>query len=175
MPYFSTSLNPGVVLRVPARTPVYPAPRTSDTTRCDWVAMPEQRASVLRATRSPSRMPRTGPVTVATLILPSGEDDGSRDAPSAWVPLDAAARLGEYLGEEGDAGEDAGRLGEERCAPGRLSDDEARVVEGGGVFGQPGGYLGFIGRREKVCFVVGGHDGEGDGGNGAANLAERMS
>ncbi|KHO11639.1 hypothetical protein MAA_10881 [Metarhizium robertsii ARSEF 23] len=78
------------------------------------------------------------------------------------VPLDAAARLGEDLGEEGDAGEDAGRLGEEGGAPGHFADDEAGVVEGGGVFGQPGGYPGFLGRREEVRFVVGGHDGDWD-------------
>ena len=42
------------------------------------VAMPEHLASVLRATRSPSRIFRTGPLTVAQCLI------GSKDSPS-WM------------------------------------------------------------------------------------------
>src|SRR5437762_13659682 len=76
MPYFSTIRNPGVVLRVPARMPLYPLLRTSCNIRRDLslefqdkpylVAIPEHRANVFNATRSPRRSFRAGPATVAT-------------------------------------------------------------------------------------------------------------
>lgn len=60
---------PGVVLRVPATMPLYPASRARISRRRDLVAMPEQRAIVLSATRSPRRRWRAEPRTVAMTVM----------------------------------------------------------------------------------------------------------
>jgi len=70
------------------------------------------------------------------------------------VPLDGAAALGEDLVEEGDASEEAGGLAVQRGGAGRGADDEAAVVEGGGIFGEPGRDLGFVGEGEEVGGVA---------------------
>ena len=63
-----------------------------------------------------------------------------------------AAQLREYLGHERRAGEDGGlgALAEEEGLARGFADDEAAVVEGGRVFCEPGGDLGFPGRGEEV-------------------------
>lgn len=68
----------------------------------------------------------------------------------AGVPLDGAAGLGKDLGEEGHTGQDAARLAPEGGGARRVADDEAAVVEGGRVLGQPGGDLGLPVRRQEV-------------------------
>lgn len=68
----------------------------------------------------------------------------------AGVPLDGAACLGKDLVEEGHAGQDAAGLAPEGGGAGRIADDEAAVVEGGRVLGQPGGDLGLPVRRQEV-------------------------
>jgi hypothetical protein len=59
---------------------VYPAARSLVSREWEAVAMPEQRARVLRATRSPRRSCRTGPDTVATWMMDSPE----MNVPSLW-------------------------------------------------------------------------------------------
>lgn len=75
------------------------------------------------------------------------------------VPLDGAAALREDLVEEGHAGQDACGLGPEGGGARDVADDEAAVVEGGGVFGQPGGDLGLPRGGQEVLqgAVVQGH------------------
>lgn len=68
----------------------------------------------------------------------------------AGVPLDGAARLGKDLVEEGHAGQDAARLAPEGGGARGVADDEAAVVEGRRVLGQPGGDLRLPGRRQEV-------------------------
>lgn len=68
----------------------------------------------------------------------------------AGVPLDGAPGLGEDLVEEGHAGQDAARLAPEGGGARGVADDEAAVVEGGRVLGQPGGDLGLPVRRQEV-------------------------
>ncbi|KAK6300398.1 hypothetical protein J4Q44_G00284960 [Coregonus suidteri] len=72
MAYFSTSRNPGVVLRVPATWPCQPA---SLAMLCSWeqrVAIPEARARQLRAGLSPRRTHLAGPLTTAVWATASG-------------------------------------------------------------------------------------------------------
>lgn len=59
------------------------------------------------------------------------------------VPLDGAAALGEDLVEEGSAGDDARGFAPEGSDAGGLADDEAGVVHGRRVFGEPAGDGGF--------------------------------
>lgn len=56
-------------MRVPANVPGQLWLRRMDTRVEVLVAMPEQRARMLRATRSPSRILRIGPVTVAQWVI----------------------------------------------------------------------------------------------------------
>mmetsp|Transcript_12338 Transcript_12338/g.25481 ORF Transcript_12338/g.25481 Transcript_12338/m.25481 type:complete len:221 (+) Transcript_12338:255-917(+) len=64
-PYFSTIRNPGVVFLVPATCPFQPRPLARSTAARDSVATPEHRLSVFSAVRSPRRISRTLPVTMA--------------------------------------------------------------------------------------------------------------
>lgn len=58
-----------MVLRVPARVPFHPCERRAETREDVLVAMPEQRARMLRETRSPSKIFRIGPLTVAQCLM----------------------------------------------------------------------------------------------------------
>lgn len=78
IPYFSTTRNPGVVLRVPASVPCQPCARRALASAWLLVAMPEHRASRFRATRSPRRILRIGPRTVAQWV--GWEEEGG----SGW-------------------------------------------------------------------------------------------
>lgn len=69
------------------------------------------------------------------------------------VPLDGAAALGKDLVEEGPAGDDAGGLPPEGRDAGLVADDEAGVVERGGVLGEPRGDGGLPRGGEEVCEV----------------------
>eukprot|EP01139_Manchomonas_bermudensis_P002287 Amastigsp_a4229_55.p3 type:complete len:154 gc:universal Amastigsp_a4229_55:582-121(-) len=77
MPYFSTRRKPGVVFRVPATIPVNPVAALTSTNLRDMVAMPEQRARRLSATRSPLRRACAGPRTVAACFRSPGERENS--------------------------------------------------------------------------------------------------
>lgn len=76
------------------------------------------------------------------------------------VPFHRAAGLREDLVEEGTAGDDTGGFAPESGDAGRFADNEAGVVEGGGVFGEPGGDGSFPAGREEVGEVALG-DGSG--------------
>ncbi len=101
IPYFSTSLKPGVVLRVPATLPFQPDSCATSLKRLDLraigaaryvgacrtlpcnltytVAIPLHRASVLSATRSPRSSCLALPRTTATFVFASygrGEPSG---------------------------------------------------------------------------------------------------
>ena len=81
----------------------------------------------------------------------------------ADVPLDGAVELLEDFVEEGDAGEDAGALGEEAGGGRGVADDEAAVVEARRVFVEPGRHGAFPGLGEQVggIAVDGGAFGDG--------------
>lgn len=66
------------------------------------------------------------------------------------VPLDGAAALDKDLVEEGAAGDDAGGFAPEGGGAVALADDEAGVVEGGCVLGEPGGDDGLPRGGEEV-------------------------
>ncbi len=69
------------------------------------------------------------------------------------MPGNGAPCLREDLVEERDASEDAGGLPEQGRGALAGADDEAAVVEGGRVFGEPGRDLGLPVHWEEVCGV----------------------
>ena len=84
--YFSSSLKPGVVLRVSARAT--PVPSSSATKRAVAVAIPDSRIARLRAVRSPATKAVAGPssrrsVWPATTASPSATNSWTVTAGSS--------------------------------------------------------------------------------------------
>lgn len=69
------------------------------------------------------------------------------------MPLDGAAALGKDLVEEGPAGNDASRFTPECRNAGLVPDNEAGIVERGGILGEPGSDGSLPRGREEVCEV----------------------
>lgn len=69
------------------------------------------------------------------------------------VPLDGAAALSKDLVEEGTAGNDAGGFTPEGRDAGLVSDNEAGIVERGGILGEPGSDGSLPRGRKEVCEV----------------------
>lgn len=70
--YFSTSRNPGVVLRVPATLPRQPFAAATACSCAQRVAIPEARARQFRAGLSPRRRHLAGPLTTAVTVTACG-------------------------------------------------------------------------------------------------------
>mmetsp|Transcript_66957 Transcript_66957/g.192546 ORF Transcript_66957/g.192546 Transcript_66957/m.192546 type:complete len:201 (-) Transcript_66957:83-685(-) len=68
--YFSTSLKPGVVLRVPATMPCHRSRLAASTAFRVTVATPLARERIFSAVLSPRRTLRAGPRTLAVTTLP---------------------------------------------------------------------------------------------------------
>mmetsp|Transcript_38876 Transcript_38876/g.76626 ORF Transcript_38876/g.76626 Transcript_38876/m.76626 type:complete len:282 (+) Transcript_38876:2036-2881(+) len=81
--YFSTTLNPGVVLRVPAKCPCHPCAFATATALAASVATPEALLNVLSAVLSPRSKKRAGPRTMATTTFPPFALDAATWSPSA--------------------------------------------------------------------------------------------
>lgn len=73
------------------------------------------------------------------------------DVALGGVPLDGAAQLGKDFVEKGTAGNDAAGFTPERGGALTLADDEAAVVAGRRVFGEPGRDLRLPARRQQVA------------------------
>lgn len=142
--------------------------------RAYLVAIPEHRASMFKATRSPRRICLAFPRTVATCLTGSNVSP-SRMCHSTLRPEDQSVttrkrnpgkqatmqhsltpQLCEHLLEERPPRQDRRRLAlpqQPRFADG-LAHDEPAVVERRGVFGEPGLHLGLPARWEEVREVV---------------------
>lgn len=156
IPYFSTSRKPGVVFRVPARIPVYPACFTNSSIFLDFVATPEHLAMVFSATLSPSRTFLVGPLTrnfgFASIL-------GRNQKDALWVvPCHTAIELTKDLVDEGNSREDARAFTEKKGATRLRPDHEAAVIEGWCIFFKPMGDVGGeVGRQQvgKVAMLGG--------------------
>ncbi|CEI40586.1 unnamed protein product [Fusarium venenatum] len=141
MPYFSTRRKPGVVFRVPAITPVYPALRAIDTSLELLVATPEHRArenAAYRTLDSCDSVLATAQINIIPLLS---------------VPFDRAAALRKDLVEEGAASNDTTRFAPEGSDARTVTNDEAGVIEGGCVFSEPCSHRSFPRWWEEVCEV----------------------
>lgn len=69
------------------------------------------------------------------------------------MPLDGAAALSKDLVEEGSAGNDTSRFTPEGRDAGLVSDNEAGIVERGGILGEPGSDGSLPRGREEICEV----------------------